>query len=113
QVLVIRDQNVPGNPTPGGPGGVPTWDVSLNYVPIEFPDYTPSVISMKAGERRLWRVVNASADTIIDLQMQYDGTPQPLQIVALDGVATGSQDGTRKGKLLARTDILLAPAARA
>jgi FtsP/CotA-like multicopper oxidase with cupredoxin domain len=39
--------------------------------------------------------------------------PQPLQVVALDGVPTGSQDGAAKGKTVNQTDILLAPAARA
>ncbi len=58
-------------------------------------------------------MVNASADTIIDLQLQYDGTAQPLEVVALDGVPTGSQDGTSRGKRIVETDILLAPAARA
>ena len=53
---------------------------------------------MKPGEKQFWRVLNASADTIIDLQLQYDGTPQPLEVVALDGVPTGSQDGTSRGK---------------
>jgi FtsP/CotA-like multicopper oxidase with cupredoxin domain len=57
--------------------------------------------------------LNASADTILDIQLQYDGKPQPLQIVALDGVPTGSQDGTAIGKTVTQTDILLAPAARA
>ena len=51
--------------------------------------------------------------TIIDLQVQYDRVAQPLQVVALDGVPTGSQDGTRQGKLVTQSDILLAPAARA
>jgi FtsP/CotA-like multicopper oxidase with cupredoxin domain len=68
---------------------------------------------MKPTERQLWRVLNASADTIIDLQLQYDGTAQPLEVVALDGVPTGSQDGTSRGKRILETDILLAPAARA
>jgi FtsP/CotA-like multicopper oxidase with cupredoxin domain len=113
QVLVIRDQNVAGNPAPGGPNNIPSWDLSLNYVPIAYPYYTPSLIPMKPGEKQLWRVVNASADTIIDLQLQFDGTPQPLSVVGLDGVPTGSQDGTRQGKILTRTNILLAPAARA
>ena len=58
-------------------------------------------------------MVNASADTILDLQLQYDAVLQPLQVVALDGVPTGSQDGTRQGKLVTQTDILVAPAARA
>lgn len=113
RVLIIRDQNVAGSPTPGGPNNVPSWDLSLNYVPIAFPDYTPAVIRMRPGERQLWRVLNASADTIIDLQLQYDGQPQTLKVVGLDGVPTGSQDGTRRGKIVDMTDILLAPAARA
>ena len=102
---------MPGNQTPGG--NVPSWDVSLNYVPVPSPAYTPAVIQMKPGEKQLWRVLNASADTIVDLQLQYDGTPQPLEVVALDGVPTGSQDGTSRGKSILETDILLAPAARA
>ncbi len=113
RVLVIRDQNVAGNPNPGGPNNVPSWDLSLNYVPIAFPDYTPAIIRMRPGESQLWRVLNASADTIIDLQLQFDGQPQTLQVVGLDGVPTGSQDGTRRGQIVKMTDILLAPAARA
>jgi FtsP/CotA-like multicopper oxidase with cupredoxin domain len=111
QLLVIRDNPVPGNPTPGG--SIPSWDLSLNYVPVSYPAFTPAVIQIKPSEKQFWRVLNASADTIIDLQLQYDGTPQPLQVVALDGVPTGSQDGASRGRSIAETDILLAPAARA
>jgi FtsP/CotA-like multicopper oxidase with cupredoxin domain len=111
QVLVIRDNLVPGNPTPGG--SIPSWDISLNYVPIQYPAFKPAVIQIKPSEKQFWRVLNASADTIIDLQLQNDGTPQPLEVVALDGVPTGSQDGTSRGKSITETDILLAPAARA
>ena len=55
RILVMRDQIVPGNPLPGGK--VPSWDLSLNYVPISYPDETPSVIQVKAGRREFWRVV--------------------------------------------------------
>jgi len=112
QILVIRDQNV-ANPPPSTDPNEPSWDISLNYVPIPYPEYTPAVIQMEPGQNQFWRVVNASADTIIDLQLQYDGQPQTLQVAGLDGVATGSQDGTRRGKIVDKTDILLAPAARA
>lgn len=111
RVLMIRDQTVPNSPTPGG--SVPSWDVSLNYVPILYTSFTPAVIEMKPGRKEFWRVANASADTILDLQLLYDGVTQPLQVVALDGVPTGSQDGTRRGKLITENDILLPPAARA
>jgi FtsP/CotA-like multicopper oxidase with cupredoxin domain len=111
RILIVRDQVVAGAPTPGG--AVPSWDVTLNYVPIAFPAETPAIIQMKPGQREFWRVANASADTILDLQVVFDGVPQVLQIVGLDGVPTGSQDGTARGKLVPATDILLAPAARA
>ena len=112
QILIIRDQNV-ANPPPGNDPNEPSWDISLNYVPIPYPVYTPAIIQMQPGKSQFWRVLNASADTIIDVQLQYDGQPQTLQVVALDGVATGSQDGTRRGTIVNKTDILLAPAARA
>jgi FtsP/CotA-like multicopper oxidase with cupredoxin domain len=118
RVLIIRDMTRPSGPPPSVvPPAVPSWDASLNYVPIVYqsqaPHYTPAVIRMRAGAQEFWRVVNASADTIIELQLQYVGVAQPLQVVGLDGVPTGSQDGTRRGQLVPVSDILLAPAARA
>jgi FtsP/CotA-like multicopper oxidase with cupredoxin domain len=47
------------------------------------------------------------------LQVVYDGVPQTLKIVALDGVPTGSQDGTRQGKIVETTQILIPTAGRA
>jgi len=111
QTLIIRDNLVPGNLTPGGV--VPSWDISVNYVPVPSPAYTPAVIQMKPGEKQFWRVLNASADTILDLQLIYDDAPQPLEIIAQDGVPTGSQDGTSRGRRFWASDILLPPAARA
>ena len=120
RVLIIRDMIRTSGPAPDPSKGVASWDASLNYVPItavyslhQPPIYTPAVITMQAGAQEFWRVANASADAIIDLQVQYDGKPQTLQVVGLDGVPTGSQDGTRSGRLVNMTDILLAPAARA
>ena len=111
RILLIRDQTGAGNP--GVDPNAPSWDVTLNYVPIPYPSYPPAIIQMKPGQKQLWRVVNSCADTITDLQLLYDGVPQTLQVVGLDGVPTGSQDGTRRGKIVNLTDILLAPAARA
>jgi len=111
RVLVVRDQTVADNPTPGGV--VPSWDVSLNYVPIAYPDFKPAVIQMAGHGREFWRVANASADTILDLQLIYDGAVQPVNIVALDGVPTGSQDGSRRGRTVQVSHVLLPPAGRA
>jgi FtsP/CotA-like multicopper oxidase with cupredoxin domain len=113
RVLVIRDQPVPDAAMTGNPDLIPGWDVSVNYVPILYPSYQPAILQMTAKEKQFWRVVNASADTILDLQLKYDGKVQNLQIVALDGVPIGSQDGTRKGKLVNVPHVLIAPAARA
>jgi len=131
RILVIRDQNVPGHfvtavSMGGGIAGgasaprveaptptLPSWDISLNYVPIPYPNYPPAVIKMKPGAREFWRVANASADTIMDLQLLYDGVAQPFRLVSFDGVPIGSQDGTRRGTIITQTDILIPPAGRA
>lgn len=106
QLLIVRDNNVPGSPTPIP---APSWDVSLNYTPIPYPAFTPAVITMKPDEQQFWRVLNASADTILDLQVQYDGKAQNLTVVAMDGVPVASQDGATQGQSFTATDILLPP----
>jgi FtsP/CotA-like multicopper oxidase with cupredoxin domain len=117
RVLVGRDQPVAG--TSASSGTAPSWDVTLNYVPIPFnatptPGFTPAIIKMQTGKKEFWRVSNSSADTILDLQLLYDNVAQPLTVVGFDGVPIGSQDGTAKpGKTLTQTDILIPPAGRA
>jgi FtsP/CotA-like multicopper oxidase with cupredoxin domain len=109
RTLIVRDNLVPGAPDADD---VPAWDLSLNYIPIPYPAYTPAIISIKPLQKQFWRVLNSAADTILDLQIQYDGVPQEFEIVGIDGVPTGSQDGTSEGKSLHRKHYLLAPAAR-
>ncbi len=110
--LVLRDQRL-GAPNYDTVLTGPFWDVSVNYVPVSWPYYQPSIIKMQAGGKEFWRVVNAGANTILDIQLTYDGTAQPLQIVALDGVPTGSKDGHHQGTIVTQTDILLPPSSRA
>jgi len=109
--LVLRDQRL-GAPNFDTLLTGPFWDVSVNYVPVSWPYYPPAIIKMQAGGKEFWRVVNAGANTILDIQVTYDGTAQPLQIVALDGVPTGSKDGHHKGTIITQTDILLPPSSR-
>jgi FtsP/CotA-like multicopper oxidase with cupredoxin domain len=111
RILVFRDNPVPGNPEPSS--SVPSWDLSVNYVPVAYPRYVPAVLAMKAGTTEFWRVANASADSFLDLQLRYDGKRQPLQIVSLDGVPVGSQDGTAQGKSFTAHHLQLPPAGRA
>ena len=125
--IVIRDQpQVQGLPEGAGNCGldVPFQDISVNYVPIDSNatfnpkgklksiTFTPAVLSMQQGETQFWRVVNASADSILDLQVLYDGVPQTLQVVGIDAVPVNSQDGTETGSLIPVTRFRLPVAAR-
>jgi FtsP/CotA-like multicopper oxidase with cupredoxin domain len=110
RILILRDNPVPGDPIEDG--SVPSWDISLNYIPIPYPSYTPVVIPIRPGERQFWRVVNAGADTLLDLQLQYDGVVQPVKLVALDGVPVDSQNATQAGRLLTTTHVPLPTASR-
>ncbi|QNI30868.1 multicopper oxidase domain-containing protein [Alloacidobacterium dinghuense] len=118
RVLIIRDQDlvnpnsppsksepvVPkfmidkdGDSANNGTGfGKPAKDLSINYVPVPYPDYPPATIQIKPGEKQLWRLLNASAITYLNIQMLFGHTPQQLGLVAMDGVpiglGTGNQD---------------------
>jgi len=74
--------------------GKPAKDLSINYVPVPYPDYPPAVIQMRPGERQLWRVLNASAITYLNLAVLFNRMPQPLQLVAMDGVPMSHDDPT-------------------
>ena len=110
--LVIRDQ-ARANPPQSNFPDVPFWDVSLNYVPVNYPHYTPAIIEMNPGAQEFWRVANTSADTVMDLSLTYDGVVQPLMLVALDGVPIGSQDGKHQGTTITQNDVYIPPAGRA
>src|SRR5215467_4487493 len=110
RLLALRDNPVPNST---GVPSEPAWDISLNYIPVPFPNYTPAVIPIRPNEKQFWRLANTAAGTIIDVQLLYDGVAQTLQLVGLDGVPTGSQDGTRVGKLVAVKHLLIPPAGRA
>jgi FtsP/CotA-like multicopper oxidase with cupredoxin domain len=108
RVLVIRDQDVinpnappaksepmvpkmmidrDGDAANNGTGfGKPAKDLSLNFVPVPYPDYPPASITLKPGERQLWRVLNASAVTYLNLAVLFQRAPQQLGVVAIDGV---------------------------
>lgn len=111
RTLIVRDQTVSGRPQPGG--DVPTSDVTLNYVPIAYPAQVPAVIAIKPGRREFWRVLNASAETVVDISLAYDGVEQPLKVVGLDGVPTGSRNGKTAGDVLTMSHIAIPAAGRA
>jgi FtsP/CotA-like multicopper oxidase with cupredoxin domain len=127
RILVLRDQPTvqslltpPVTESPGGtPNGVPFQDLTVNNITTNtFTDasgntsYTPAVLHMEPGEKQFWRVSNSTSDTILDLQVQFDGVPQTFQVVAIDGVPVNSQDGTPPNSLIAETHFRLPPASR-
>jgi FtsP/CotA-like multicopper oxidase with cupredoxin domain len=116
RVLVIRDQDllnpnaaasksepvVPhnlidrdGDSANNGTGfGRPAKDLSINFVPVPWPDYPPARIRMRPGARELWRVLNASAVTYLNLALVYGRAPQQLGLVGIDGVPMHSSGHT-------------------
>src|SRR5580658_1961018 len=116
RVLVIRDQDllnpkappsksepvVPhtfidrdGDSANNGTGfGRPAKDLSINFVPVPWPDYPPARILLKPGARELWRILNASAITYLNLALIYGRLPQQLGLVGIDGVPMNSSGNT-------------------
>jgi FtsP/CotA-like multicopper oxidase with cupredoxin domain len=109
RTFVLRDQVLPASEA--NDPNIPAWDISLNFVPVTYPNYTPAVIQTNPGQQELWRVANTAADTILDLQYVVNGTPQTMQVVAIDGypIASGSSGQTSENE----TSIILPPGARA
>jgi len=134
RVFVIRDQPLvhpdaepihSGNiPTPivqrdnegdilntGTGTGKPSRDLSINFVPVSYPEYRPAIIAVQPMQRQLWRVMNASAITYVDLQILIGNVPQPFGVVSLDGVPI-DENGMAAGRILWEDHVLLPPAGR-
>jgi FtsP/CotA-like multicopper oxidase with cupredoxin domain len=122
RILIIRDQQTKQGLTEGAGGdanGIPNLDVTVNNITTNattnaagVTTYTPAVIQMAAGDQEFWRVSNSGSDTILDLQVLFDGLPQTILIVGIDGVPVNSQDGAQPGQLIPATQFLLPPASR-
>jgi FtsP/CotA-like multicopper oxidase with cupredoxin domain len=83
KMLIDRDGDAANN---GTGFGKPAKDLSVNFVPVPYPDYPPASIRTRPGERQLWRVLNASAVTYLNLAVVFGHAPQRLGLVAIDGV---------------------------
>ena len=95
----------------GTDGGVPAKDLSINFVPVAFPSYRPAVIKLRPAERQLWRILNASAITYLDLQLLVGDRLQALGVVALDGVPINA-DGNAERRVLWQSHALVPPGGR-
>jgi FtsP/CotA-like multicopper oxidase with cupredoxin domain len=90
KMLIDRD----GDSANNGTGfGRPAKDLSINYVPVPYPDYPVASIRMQPGKRQLWRVLNACAITYLNLAIVFGRTPQQLGVVAIDGVPVNHRGG--------------------
>jgi FtsP/CotA-like multicopper oxidase with cupredoxin domain len=79
---------------------------------VPYPDYPPSTIEIKPSERQLWRVLNASAVTYLDLQVLVDDLPQSVGVVSLDGVPI-TENGMARDRILWVDHVFLPPSGRA
>lgn len=109
RTFVLRDQVLPA--AESNDPDLPAWDLSINFVPVLYPNYQPAVIRTEAGKKELWRVANNSADSILDLQYLVKGKPQPMTLYGVDGVPIAAGPSGRSSEV--KTDILLVPASRA
>jgi FtsP/CotA-like multicopper oxidase with cupredoxin domain len=101
QVLIVRQQFLnPGSWLPG------PYQTTLNFqTVVTAPLNTYPEIIADPGEQQFWRVVNSSTQNFLDLQIQYNGVAQTLDLIAIDAVpVTGDPQVT---------DIQLPPAGRA
>ncbi|HTF44721.1 MAG TPA: multicopper oxidase domain-containing protein, partial [Terriglobales bacterium] len=120
KVLIIRDQKIPLLSSPANPAAEiaypperPSKDLSVNFIPVPYPKYPKAVVRMKPAQRQLWRVLNASADTPLDLQLLFGRSAQKLGVVALDGVPIGYGNGNARDRILWQSDIPLPAGGRA
>ena len=105
-------------------GGPAITSLTLNGALVTetetFPPPDAQVLSktMAPGERQIWRILNASAQTYVSPQLVLakDGKERvlPLKIVARDGVPVHDDDGKRRFQVLdtQRQPLLLATANR-
>jgi FtsP/CotA-like multicopper oxidase with cupredoxin domain len=124
RLFVVRDQpTIQGlpesSPTVSGDVEVPNLDLTTNYIPENamtnaagVTTFTPAILDMMPGETQFWRICNCSSDTILNLQLLFNGVPQTFRIVAIDGVPVNSQSGTQPGQLIPAANFILPPASR-
>lgn len=108
KMLIDRDGDAANN---GTGFGKPAKDLSINFVPVPYPDYPPAVLEMKPEERQLWRVLNASAITYLNLEFRFNRVPQPLGLIAMDGVPL-NQNGKFTDAVDWQTHLGVPPGAR-
>jgi FtsP/CotA-like multicopper oxidase with cupredoxin domain len=101
QVLLIRQQFLnPGSWLPG------PYELTLNFETVVQPPLVtlPEIVA-DPGEQQFWRVLNASTQAFLDLQVLYNDVPQSLELISVDAVPVSNDPFV--------TDIAIPPAGRA
>ena len=91
QIIVFRDTFTPAVVD----DYAPAWDLTLNYSPIMYKNssYIPTM-NVLPNTLQFWRILNSCGVSLMNITLEFDGVPQDFDIVALDGVATGSHFST-------------------
>ena len=98
RVFTVRQQFlVPWVPGP--------YQLTFNFQQAGIVQGPSPIITMKPGEKQFWRILNATLQDFMPLQVWVNGEPQPLELIALDGDPL-AQPRTQK-------TILIPPAGRA
>jgi FtsP/CotA-like multicopper oxidase with cupredoxin domain len=98
RVFTVRQQYlVPWVPGP--------YQLSINFEVADSPAFPAPIIQMKPNEKQFWRVVNATIQDFMPLQVWFNGKPQKLEVIALDGYPLA--------KTRLEETILVPPAGRA
>jgi FtsP/CotA-like multicopper oxidase with cupredoxin domain len=77
---------------------------SINFVPTNYPLKPLPVINTIPGQKEFWRVLNASTNGFLTLQV-FTGHALPLQVVSIDGIPLDPPE--------TMTTVSIPPAARA
>jgi FtsP/CotA-like multicopper oxidase with cupredoxin domain len=98
RVFTIRQEYlVPWVPGP--------YQLTLNFQNAASVQGPTPMIEMKPGEKQFWRVLNATLQDFMPLQVWFNSVPQPMQLIALDGYPLAAPRN--------ETTILVPPAGRA
>ena len=81
RVFVIRQQFKNPNSWLPGPN-----QLTVNFQPAIFPNSPSPYINVQYNQPEFWRIVNASTQAFLTLQLQFTSGFQQMEVVALDGV---------------------------
>ena len=88
RTFLIRDQLLPDSELNDSP--IPAWDLSIQTVPLAYPNYIPAVIQTNPAHQQLWRVASTATGTILNLQSIVGRMAEVVQVVEIDGYPVAS-----------------------